>query len=330
MTTNVKTQVKQSFPAHQSAPQLEKSFPGAKSGSLKSDWVRNRSLYIMAVPIVLFYLIFMYKPMYGALIAFKDFSPGLGFLKSPWVGVKHFTDFFQSPDCFKLIRNTIRISLSNIIFGFPAPIILALFINELKNRHFKRMTQTISYMPHFISLVVICGLVKEFVGSGGAVTNFAGLFTGNYDDMLLDQNKFTAVYVLSGIWQEIGWNSIIYIAALAGVDEQLYEAAKIDGANKWRLLIHITIPSIVPTIVVMFILKVGTIMNLGFEKVFLLYNPVIYEKADVISTYVYRMGLEGRQWSYTTAIGLFNSAINFILVFSTNYISRKMNGTGLW
>jgi putative aldouronate transport system permease protein len=251
-------------------------------------------------------------------------------MKSPWVGLEHFTAFFSAPDFWKLLINTLRISISSLIFGFPAPVILALLINELGNKTFKKTVQTVSYLPHFISLVVICGLIKTFVASDGLITRFIGMFNSEYTNLLNKPSMFVPIYVVSGIWQEMGWESIIYLAALSSVDGQLYEAAKIDGAGKFKMLIHITLPSILSTIIVMFILRVGKIMSLGFEKIFLLYNPLIYNTSDVISTYVYRIGIIGRQWSYTTAIGLFNSIINFILVISANKLSKKFNGYGLW
>lgn len=301
-----------------------------KSNILAKDIKRNWPLYTMVIPVFLFYVIFMYKPMYGALIAFQDFSPGLGFDASPWVGFRNFTDFFKTPDLYRLVKNTIVINLASLIYGFPAPIILALLINELKSDKFKRLTQTFTYLPHFISVVVICGLVKNFVSNDGIITQFVGAFTGKYENMLNNKHLFVPIYVASSIWQEVGWGSIVYLAALSGVDPQLYEAAKIDGANKWKLLWHVTLPAIAPTIVIMLILRVGRLMSLGFEKIFLLYNPVIFETSDVISTYVYRMGLIEQQWSYTTAIGLLNSVINFILVVAANKISKHVSGTSLW
>lgn len=288
-------------------------------------------LYLMILPVVAFYLIFSYKPMYGALIAFQDYSPGAGFLGSKWVGLKHFIDFFQSPDCLRLITNTLRLSLTSLVLGFPAPIILALLMNELRNRPFKRVSQTVSYLPHFISLVVICGMIKDFVGDDGVITYFVSKITGQPAvNLLQNENAFLPIYIISNIWQGMGWDSIIYLSALTAIDAQLYEAAQIDGAGKWQQTLHVTLPGIAPTIIIMLILRMGNIMQVGHEKIILLYNPLIYTKADVISSYVYRLGFEGQQWSYTTAIGLFNSVINFGFLFFANTMSKKFSETSLW
>ena len=297
---------------------------------LKRDMRHNWTLYLMILPVIAFYIIFCYKPMYGAIIAFKDYSPADGFMGSPWVGLKHFKDFFMSPDFGRILSNTIIISLSNLIFGFPAPIIMALLVNELRHEKFKRAAQTITYLPHFISIVVVCGMIKDFVGRTGVITTFFEMFTGQSADLLTQSQLFVPIYVISDIWQGIGWGSIIYLAALSGIDPQLYEAAIIDGAGKWKQLLCVTLPAISGTIVIMLILRIGGLMSLGFEKIILLYNPLIYKTSDVISTYVYRTAFEGQQWSYTTAIGLFNSVINFILLISANKISKKYSESSLW
>lgn len=301
-----------------------------KNSVIRSDLKRNWSLYLMTVPGLLFYIIFAYGPMYGALIAFKDFSPGLGFWESPWVGFSHFKAFFSSPDCMRLIFNTLKISITTLIFGFPAPIIFAILINEMGQGKFKRLTQTISYMPHFISLVVICGLVKNFVATDGLITNLVGIFTGDTTNLLTKGEWFVPVYVASGIWQNIGWNSIIYLAALSGIDGCLYESAQLDGAGRFKQIIHITIPGILPTIITLLILNVGSLLSVGFEKIILLYNELIYNQSDTISTYVYRIGFQGQQWSYTTAIGLFNSFANLILLAVANAVSKKVTDSSLW
>jgi putative aldouronate transport system permease protein len=251
-------------------------------------------------------------------------------MRSEWVGFKHFYDFFTTPDFFRLIENTITISVTNLIVGFPAPIIFALCLNEIRQLRFKKIVQTLTYLPHFISLVVICGMITGFVNSGGIISKALSPIIGENINMLTLSNMFVPIYVISDIWQGIGWSSIIYIAALSGIDSQLYEAAKIDGAGKWRQLFNITLPCLSPTIVILLILRIGGLLNVGFEKIVLLYNPLIYEASDVISTYVYRLGFENQQWSYTTAVGLLNSLINFGLLISANYISRKVNGASLW
>lgn len=295
-----------------------------------SDFKRNWSVYLMLVPAILFYAIFAFGPMYGALIAFKDYSPGLGFLESPWVGLAHFKAFFASPDCFRLIKNTLSISISSVVFGFPIPIIFAILLNELGENKFKRTTQTIAYMPHFISLVVICGLVKQFVATDGLITNVVALFTGDSTDLLTKGQYFVPIYIISGIWQNVGWDSIIYLAALSGIDSALYESAQLDGANRFKQIIHITLPGIMPTVVTLLILQIGSLLSVGFEKIILLYNELIYNQSDTISTYVYRIGFQGQQWSYTTAIGLINSFANLILLTVANTISKKFSDNALW
>lgn len=311
--------------------QNAKAFSELGYGSrLAKDLHRNKYLYMMAIPVIAYYIIFHYKPMYGALIAFKDFSPIKGIMGSPWVGFKHFFDFFNDYYFVRIVRNTIVISFSSLIFGFPAPIILALLMNELKNRTFTRAVQTITYMPHFISLVVICGLIRSFTADDGVVTYIFSILGAEKVSMLNKSELFVPIYVISGIWQGVGWGSIIYLSALQSIDVQLYEAATIDGAGYLRQAWHITLPGIMPTIVIMLILRMGHLMSVGYEKVILLYNPAIYETSDVISSYVYRKGLLEFNWSYSSAVGLFNSVINFMMLIIANKISRKVNETSLW
>ena len=296
----------------------------------KKDWMRNRSLYLMIIPVLIFFILFHYKPMYGAIIAFKDYTPALGIAESPWVGWDNFTRFFSSVYFGRLIRNTILLSFYSLLFGFPAPIILALLLNEVKNKKFKGLTQTVTYLPHFISMIVVTGMLVDFSMTSGLFNDIIELFGGERSPLLQNPDLYRTIYVASGIWQEIGWGSIIYLSALSGVDSQLYEAAQIDGAGKWKQLIHVTLPGIAPTIIIMFILKMGTLMNMGYEKTILLYNPATYETADIISSYIYRIGLLEQDWSYSTAIGLFNSVINLGLLLITNKIARKCGETSLW
>lgn len=302
---------------------------------VKKDWHKNKVAYLMFIPIALFYIIFKYKPMYGILIAFKNFSPLKGILDSPWAshyGFEHFLSFFQSYYFWRLIKNTLVISISTLIFGFPAPIILALLINEVKHRKYKSIVQSLVYIPHFISMVVICSMVVLFVSSDGFITKFLssiGLVDGSVS-MLTNSAYYVPIYIISGIWQSIGWGSIIYLSALSGVDPELYDAAKIDGANHWKCIVHVTIPAILPTIIVMFILKIGGIMSIGAEKTILLYNSEIYNTADIISSFVYRKGLLESNWSYSAAVGLFNSVINFGLVIGANKICKKLTDMSLW
>ncbi len=291
---------------------------------------KNWSLYLMVLPVLAFYLIFCYKPMYGAIIAFKQYTPGLGIWKSPWVGLDNFRYFFSNPDFIRILSNTLRISLSLIIFGFPAPIILTLLFNEIGNKQFKRVAQSVSYIPHFISLVVICGLIKTFVADGSIIQQIVHAFDGKDGSLLNRAEMFLPIYVISNIWQNIGWDSIIYLAAISSIDPQLYEAAQVDGAGRWKRVLHVTIPGLAPTIIIMLILQLGNILSVGYEKIILLYNPLIYDTSDVILSYVYRMGFESMDWSYSTAVGLFNSVVNFVIIILANTISRKVSDTSLW
>jgi putative aldouronate transport system permease protein len=302
---------------------------GTKFG-LILDIRKNKYLYVMLLPILLYYVVFHYAPMYGAIIAFKDFSPRLGILGSEWVGFDNFQMFFTGPYFWRTIKNTLLISLNELIFGFPAPIILALLLNEVKHALFKRSVQTLTYMPHFISLVVICGILKDFTSSEGVINDLIAWMGGERTTFLLNADLFRPIYVSSGVWQHIGWGTIIYLAALTGIDQEQYEAARIDGAGRWKQGLHVTIPGIMPTIIILLILEMGKMMNVGFEKIILLYNPGTYETADVISSYVYRVGLQEFNYSFSSAVGLFNSAINFTLLVCSNWLSRKLNNTSLW
>ncbi len=290
----------------------------------------NKNLYIMMIPVIGYYLIFHYGPMYGAIIAFKDYSPMKGILESDWVGLKHFEEFFNSYYFLRVLKNTILISLYTLIFEFPAPIILALLINEVRKRKFKRVVQTITYMPYFISLVVICGIITDFTNADGLINRLFMMLGYDGQAMLQKPELFRPIYVLSEIWQRIGWESIIYIAALMSIDLEQYEAARMDGASRIKQMFYITLPGLLPVITIMFILRMGNMLNVGFEKIILLYNPVTYETADVISSFVYRKGLLEFGWSYSSAVGLFNSVINLVLLISANYISRRVSQNSLW
>ena len=297
---------------------------------VKKDWKRNKILYLLVLPVLAFYILFHYKPMYGAIIAFMDFNPRLGILGSDWVGFDQFIRFFQGPYFLRLLRNTFLLSVYGILFGFPAPIILALLLNELRMAKFKRTVQTITYLPHFISLVVVTGMIKEFTQSTGIINDVIAAFGGLRSPLLQNPALYRTIYIISDIWQGVGWGSIIYLSALSGVDQQLYEAAKVDGAGRWKQLLNVTLPSIAPTIVIMLILRLGQILGSSYEKTILLYNEATYETADVIASYIYRVGILERDWSYSTAIGLFNSAINLIMLVAANRISRSLNDTSLW
>ncbi len=288
------------------------------------------ALYLMILPVIVWYILFHYKPLYGILMAFQDYSPGKGIWGSRWIGFEHFINFFNDVYFWRILKNTLVISVTTLVFSFPAPVVLALLLNELPFKRFGRVVQTISYMPHFISMVVICSMIRTFTMDTGVINQFLSLFGVEPVTMLTKPNLFVPVYVISGIWQQLGWNSIIYLAALASVDPQLYEAAKIDGANRWQQLWAVTLPAIVPTIIIMLVLRMGQLLSVGFEKILLLYNPGIYETADVISTYVYRKGLLEFSWSYSTAIGFFNSIVNFLLIVTTNKLSKVLTDTSLW
>ena len=299
-------------------------------GTIRRDFIKNRMLYAMTIPMLLFYLLFFYQPMYGATIAFKDYVPKLGIAASEWVGLKHFRAFFTDVYAGRIISNTLILSFEQLLFGFPAPIILAVMINEVRKKWCKSLVQTATYLPHFISLMVVCGLISEFTNRNGLINDVIAAFGGQRVTMLLKPAMFRPLYVISGIWQEVGWGSIVYLAAMSGVDEELYEAARIDGVGKLRQIWHVTLPGILPTIVVMLLLKLGAVMDVGYEKIILLYNSATYSTADVISTYVYRKGIQEYNWSYASAVGLFNSAINFALILMANALSRRLNETSLW
>ena len=302
--------------------------------STKRDLKKNWDMYLIVLPVVLWYFIFAYVPMYGAVIAFKNYQPKAGILGSPWTIplFKHFVSFFKGPYFWRLLRNTLRISIYSLIFGFPAPILLALLINELKGKWFPRITQTVTYLPHFISLVVICGMIAIFTNKNGFINDIIALFGGQRVTMLTKPSYFVPIYIISDIWQGIGWDSIIYLAALVGIDQSLYEAAEIDGAGRLSQTFFITIPGILPTVVIMLILRIGGLMSVGYEKIILLENPLTYKTAEVISSHVYQKGILGGvgQYSYSTAVGLFNAVINCILVFGANSLSRRFTESSLW
>lgn len=297
---------------------------------VKRNFVRYRFIYLMLLPVILYYAVFCYGPMGGVVIAFQNFKPALGIKGSNWVGMKHFVNFLTGPYAGRLIFNTLAINILQILFAFPVPIIIALLINEIQCKKYKKAVQTISYMPHFISLVVMCGLLITFCRSDGIFNDFLFLFGIERTNLLANAKLFRPLYVLSGIWQEAGWGSIIYLATLSTIDQGLYEAATIDGANRFQRMIYVSFPGLQPIIIVQLIMRIGNILTTGFEKVFLLYNPLTYDTADIISTYIYRQGLELSNYSYGTAVGLFNSVVNLIILVMANTISRKVTEESLW
>lgn len=294
---------------------------------------KHKALYLLMLPGILYYIIFKYVPMYGVLISFQDYSVARGIFDSKWVGFKHFIDFFfHTPDAWRLIRNTLLINVYDMLFHFPAPIVLAILLNELKNAMFKRVVQTISYMPHFLSTVVIVGMVVNFLSpQNGIINHLLVSWFGIEPIMFLGlPDWFRTVFVGSEIWQKLGWGTILYLAAIAGIDPTLYEAAKIDGANRFQQIRHITLVGMIPVIVILFVLNLGNMMEVGYQKIILMYNPMIYETADVINTFVYRRGILGADFSFATAVGLFQSAVGFVLVVLANRAARKYSDTSLW
>ena len=286
--------------------------------------------YILILPAIAYFIVFHYAPMYGVIIAFQDYKPFKGISGSAWVGFKHFTDFITGPFFWRLLRNTLSINIGMLLFGFPLPILFALLLNEVRSTGFKRVVQTITYMPHFVSSVVVCGLMVIFCRSDGILTYVLSFFGLPESNLLTYKNLFQPLYIGMNIWQELGWDSIIYFAALTSIDVSLYEAARVDGAGRWRQMWHITLPGIAPTVVILLILRIGNLMSLGWDRIYLLYNDMVMETADVISTYVYRTGMLQVQYSYATAVGLMNSVVNIVLLFTANYISRKVTDSSLW
>lgn len=292
---------------------------------------RYWQLYLLVLPAVLFSLVFCYQPMYGAQIAFRNFKIKKGILGSDWVGLKHFIRFFQSASFFTLLKNTLGINLCSLIFGFPLPILLALLLNETRSSRFRKVVQMVTYMPHFISTVAICSLTLMFLNRDSGVIN---LLLGKLGiaprDYMTEPKCFWAIYVITDIWQNVGWNAIIYVAALTNVDLEVLEASRIDGVNRLQKIGYIDIPYILPTVIVLFILQAGKMMSIGFEKILLLQNALNMSASDVISTYVYRLGIEDAQYSYTAAIGLFNSVVNVIILIAVNQLSSRLSKTSLW
>ena len=280
----------------------------------------NWQMYaLLAIPVVLT-VVYKYIPMYGIQIAFRDFDPNLGFLESEWVGLQWFTRFFNAPTCFRMIKNTVLISLFSLLWSFPIPIILSLVINQVRFHRFKRVVQTVLYAPHFISTMIICGMIRIFLSPTGGLLN---LLLGTQIDFLTQSSAFRTIYIASGIWQDAGWGCIIYLATLANVDPGLYEAAKVDGASVFQRILHIDLPELLPMAILNLIMAAGGLMNVGFEKVWLLQTDLNKATSDVIAVYVYQQGIEQAKYSYSTAVGLFNTAVNIILLLVVNKIASK-------
>ena len=291
----------------------------------------GRYLYLMFLPVFLYYVIFRYGPMLGLSIAFKNYNAFLGFEKSPWVNFKYFEQFFNSIYLWRLVRNTLLINLYDLLFNFPAAIILALLINEVQNRRFKKAVQSITYMPYFISSVVIASMVVQFLSpSSGIINNLIAALGGEREYFLVQPESFRTIYTLMNLWRNIGWNSIIFLAAISGINGELYEACRVDGGGYIRQMWHITLPGIAGTIVVLLIMRLGHIMDAGYETILLLQNNANLETSDVIGTYVYRRGMKGGEYSYGTAVGMFQSVTGFALVIFANWLSRRYGETSLW
>ena len=285
----------------------------------------------MLLPVLAFFILFKYLPMYGALLAFKEFAPGQGFLAGKWIGFENFKLFFESIYFWRLMRNTFLLSFYSILFGFPAPIIFALIVNEVRQQSYKRFVQSVSYLPHFISTVIIVGMLVNFLSPiGGIVNQIIGRLGGKAIHFMNSARWFRTIYISSSVWQGFGWGSIIYLAALSRINPELYESAVMDGCSRLRKIWHINLPGILPTIMILLILRMGSILTVGFEKIILMYNPATYETADVIQTYVYRRGILHADISFSTAIGLFNSGISLIFLVVFNWVSKKVTEISLW
>lgn len=294
--------------------------------TIRTDWL----LYLFLLPGLLYFIIFKYLPMQGIIIAFQDYSPFKGISESSFVGFKHFIRFFEDDEFFVVFRNTLIISLYKLVFGFPVPIILALMLNEVRKKWFKSIAQTLFYIPHFFSWVIFGGIVIQMLSSKGMINSIIAWFGGDPILFMTQKQYFRSILVISDIVKESGWSSIIYLAAIAGVNPSLYEAARMDGARKWNEIWHITLPSIRTTIVILFILQLGNILELGVQQVFMLYNPLVYEVGDIIDTYVYRVGLTEQKYSFATAVGLFQSTVGLILIYIANGLAKRFGGGGLW
>ncbi|MBP1963051.1 ABC transporter permease [Paenibacillus aceris] len=294
------------------------------------DWKCNRFILLMSLPGLIMIALFAYYPMVGIVTAFQNYSLFLGISGSEWIGFDNFIRFFNDPNFFRIIKNTFFLGLVNLLWSFPAPIILALLINEVVHPKIKKFVQTATYLPYFISVVVIVGIMKSIFGSTGIVNDLLANFGVTPIQFFNESGFFRSLYVGSGIWHGVGYSSILYLAAIVGIDTEMYDAAKIDGCSKFKQIIHITLPSIRPTIITLFILSIGGIISVGFDKILLMYSPATYDVADVISTYVYRKGILDQDYGFSSAIGLFNSLVSIVFLLGANYVSRKLLKESLW
>ncbi|WP_224722318.1 ABC transporter permease [Paenibacillus vietnamensis] len=304
------------------------------STRLEAAWKhikRDKQLLLLFIPCILFYLLFRYGPLYGLILAFKDYSVFSGVWGSDWVGLKHFDKFFTSRDFWLLFKNTLLLGFYTLIFGFPFPILLAILLNEVRIGWFKKSVQTFSYLPAFLSVVIICSMIIDFLSpNNGLLNQLLAVLGFEKKYFLVDPGWFRPIYVISEIWGTMGYEAIIYLAAIAGINPTLYEAARVDGASRFGMMRHITLPGLLPTLLVMFILKTGSMIRIGYEKVLLLYNPMTYDVADVFSTYVYRKGLLESNYSYAAAVGMFEALVAMLMLLSANFLSKRIGGNGLW
>lgn len=295
--------------------------------NIRRDWM----LLLIVLPGVVYFAVFCYGPMYGILMAFKDYNVSKGIWGSPWAGLKHFKELVNSVYFGRLVKNTFLLSIEQLFWSFPIPIAFALLLNELKHNKLKRVAQTAAYLPHFISAVVVVGILKDLLSSdGGVLTRLLQTFGVQPKNYFNLPEAFRTLYVGSGVWQEFGWNSIIYVAAISSIDQEMYESASLDGAGRWKKLVYITLPSIAPTIILLLVMNMGNMLNIGYEKVILMYNPATYSTADIFSTYVYRKGLLSAQYSFASAVGLANSVINVLILLGANFVARKATDTSIF
>lgn len=315
--------------AKQAVGHMDKRFKVRSTRTFAENW----QLYLLLLPTLIYFLVFRYLPMVGIQIAFRDFIPGMGFWSGKWVNLKHFSRFFSSYYAQRMIVNTIVLSFGTLILSFPVPVIISLVLNEVRNSRVKKIAQTVTYAPHFLSMVVVVGLVASMTNINYGLINVLLKRMGLIEESINFMTKaewFRPLYIISGIWQESGWNAVVYIAALSSIDPQLYEAARVDGAGRLRCIWHVTLPCIAPAMITMLILSCGKVMNVGYEKVLLMQNDLNKATSDVITTYVYQQGIQKGQYSYSTAVNLFNSVINTVLVVGVNAISKKVSSTSLW
>lgn len=311
---------------------LQQKNTANKKSSFTKHIGRYWQLYLLLIIPIIYYVVFRYLPMFGNIIAFRKYHAGGSIFGDRFVGVKYFKQFVGDKTFWRAFKNTLTLNIGYLLFRFPLTLIFALLINEIRNIHWKKFVQTVSYLPHFISIVIMCGMIKELVSTSGPINNLIASLGGQKISFISEAKWFSTIFISSGVWQSIGWGTILYLAAMSNINPSLYEAAAVDGAGHFRRVWHVTIPSILPTITTLLILDIGGLVGSGgaFEKVYLLYNPMIYETADIVSTYVFRMGIGGGNFSYATAVGLFEGLINLVLLTIANFASKKLTDSGLW